>query len=144
MDIREAREIREVLREINSYSLKDLKRERLKLEVATAEAKRTLSDIHSATKDARATLKEAQTFLNSAIKDLMLAQVDEHMGILRDATNLAREEAVDRIIREFERLGNLLLTADGQQPIEEIITLVFANPGQGIVSKQPTHWRSKQ
>ncbi len=146
MDIHEAREIREVLREINKYSLRDLKQTLYRLEAATTEAKQTIADVHSAAKDLRASIREARTLLATGVSVILDAKVDAAVSALGEASSQAMRDSVARVIAEFDKLGALLLEADKnmkKQSMEDVIRAVVAKPGSGLVDKVPVAWQAR-
>ena len=141
MDIREAREIREILRQMERYPLKDMKLQLQRLQGATAEAKQTIADLHSVAKDARATMREMRDLLTRDIRCELQAAVREHVDVLHRANKQAMEDSVTKVIDDFNRLGKLLMSVDSPNPLEEIVAAVVAKPGQGIVEKTRVQWK---
>lgn len=143
MEIKEAREIREILREISNYSLKDLKQMLYRLDTATAEAKQTVADVHSVAKDLRASIREARALLATGVQEMLDEKVDVAVSALGEASAQAMRDSVDKVLSEFDRLGSLLLDADKnmkKHSMEEVIKAVVAKPQSGIVERIPTAW----
>ena len=106
-----------------------------RLERAITNARELLSDLNSAGKDLRKTLREARNLAAPEITDAIKAQLETALTALADIIEERQRKAVAKVTDEFERLGAILLGVDQAQPLETICQAVAAVPGRNTVQK---------
>lgn len=83
------------------------------LEPEAAALRSLIYSAHTATKDLRAALREAQELLGKTIEKAMEEVIDETivkgLDAYADTIRRAQAEAVDRVFREFDKLADELL-----------------------------------
>jgi hypothetical protein len=98
-----------------------------RLENATTAAREILSELNSAGKDLRATIKEARTLLTGTTWE---NEVRAQIAALADVLESRIDEASANVLSEFKRLGDILLATDQGTPFENLVEQVAAEPGQ--------------
>lgn len=98
-----------------------------RLEAATANAREILSELYSAGKDLRATIKEARALLTGTTWE---TEVRAQMTALANVLEGRIDEASAKVLSEFKRLGDILLATDQGVPFENLVEQVAAEPGQ--------------
>ena len=109
-----------------------------RLEAAVGECREMIREAHAATKDLRATVREAKRELQDLGKDEVGAHIQQEvarqLGELGERTRAAVTEATQKVIAEFDRFGESLLgketywqTASGRRavarPDPDVVTL---------------------
>jgi phosphoenolpyruvate-protein kinase (PTS system EI component) len=105
-----------------------------RLETATATAREVLSELNSAGKDLRATLKDARALLSETSWE---GEVRAQMTALAKVIEGRINDASENVLAEFKRLGDVLLGVDQGQPLEDLVQQVAAEPGQCRVEAVP-------
>ena len=106
-----------------------------RLERAITDARELLSDLNSAGKDLRRTLREARNIAAPEITAAIKAHLDPALTALAEVIEARQQKAMATVTDEFERLGAILLAVDQAQPLELVCQAVAAAPGRNTVQK---------
>lgn len=97
---------------------------------ASLTARGLLADIRTATKDLRATLRDAQderARLADLIKETVAAEIHAEVATqleaLGEKTRQAMDDATAKVGREFDKLANILMTGDDHGRGESLLDL---------------------
>lgn len=100
-----------------------------RMEAANETARELLRDVNTASKDLRRTIREAKEVIAADVNAQINAAMTEQLGQLSEATRVAMRNSVAKVEAEFDKLANLFLGKDKDDPLEDLIRKARYNTG---------------